>query len=188
MTVAAEPGLAEPRLIKVDSADFRSGKPVKVTFSGEGLAQVYAYVKGFEKTTQFIATNNGISVERHYVEAGKEAENSKFTGSLVVGDAVDVIVKVNPGTGSGNYLYVNENVPPGFVIESDFDYSYGRRNVVVTGSKIYFYAENYYGSETFRYRIRAVNAGNYLIPPARAELMYNDTQNGSSGAEVIKVE
>jgi uncharacterized protein YfaS (alpha-2-macroglobulin family) len=188
VTVAAEPGLAEPRLIKVDSADFRSGKPVKVTFSGEGLAQVYAYVKGFEKTTQFIATNNGISVERHYVEAGKEAENSKFTGSLVVGDAVDVIVKVNPGTGSGNYLYVNENVPPGFVIESDFDYSYGRRNVVVTGSKIYFYAENYYGSETFRYRIRAVNAGNYLIPPARAELMYNDTLNGSSGAEVIKVE
>jgi len=188
VAVPADQAFAGPQLVKASPSDFRSGKPIKVTFEGEGIAQVYAYVKGFEKTTEFIATDNGIKVERHYVEAGKEAENSKFTGSLVVGDAIDVIVKVNPGSGSGNYLYVNENVPPGFVIESDFDYSYGRRNVVVTGSKIYFYAENYYGSETFRYRIRAVNSGNYLIPPARAELMYRDTVNGSSGAEVIKVE
>ena len=187
VSVTADEALGEPRKISLDPSQF-SGKPIKVTFQGDGLAQVYAYAKGFEKTTQFNPTDNGITVERHYVEAGKDAENSNFTGSLIVGDAIDVIVKVNPGNQSGNYLFLNENIPPGFVIESDFDYSYGRRNVVVTGSKIYFYAENYYGSETFRYRIRAVNAGNYLIPPARAELMYRDTINGSSGAEVIKVE
>jgi alpha-2-macroglobulin len=180
--------LAEPKKILLDPAAFAKGRKISVKLKGKGLAQVYAYVKGFERTEDFHPIDNGISVERHYVEAGKEAENSKFTGSLIVGDAIDVVVKIEMKNQSGNYLFVSESVPPGFTIESDFDYSYGRRNVIVTKERIYFYAENYSGTESFRYRIRAVNPGNYLVPPARAELMYNDSVNGSSGAEVIKVE
>lgn len=188
--ISVKPGssLAEPKKIILDPSAFVKGKKISVKVNGKGLAQVYAYVKGFERTEDFKPVTNGITVERHYVEAGKEAENSKFNGSLIVGDAVDVIVKVDLKNQSGNYLFISESVPPGFVIESDFDYSYGRRNVIVLKDRIYFYAENYSGSESFRYRIRAVNPGNYLVPPARAELMYNDTVNGSSGAEVLKVE
>lgn len=180
--------LEGPQKILFDSALFRKDQPVKITLKGEGLAQVYAFVRGFEKTETFTPQVNGIAVERNYFEAGKDPEKSKFSGSLVVGDAVDVVVKVDMKDRSGNYLFVSESIPPGFTVESDFDYSYGRRNVIVTAEKIYFYAENYYREESFRYRLRAVNPGNYLVPPARAEVMYNDTINGSSRAEVLKVE
>lgn len=184
----ASGNLDAPQKILFDTNLFRKGQPVKISLKGEGLAQAYAFVRGFEKTQKFEPKENGIAVDRHYYEAGKDPEKSKFSGSVVVGDAIDVVVKVDMKDRSGNYLFVSESIPPGFTIESDFDYSYGRRNVIVSGEKIYFYAESYYGQESFRYRLRAVNPGNYLIPPARAEVMYNDTVNGSSSAEVIKVE
>jgi hypothetical protein len=39
------------------AAEFRAGKPIKVSIrAARGIAQVYAYVKGFEKTTEFVAT------------------------------------------------------------------------------------------------------------------------------------
>ena len=160
-------------------------RSLTVTYSGRGLAMVYLHAKIFEPTRTFEPRNNGIKITRSYRSEGGAAKT--FSGSLINGEALQVEIKVR-APGRGSYLMVTENIPPGFVVESDFDYSYGRRNVVITRERIYFYAESYHGQETFRYRLRAVNSGSYLAPPARAELMYNDTVNGSTSAEVLKID
>lgn len=159
-----------------------------VAFQGRGLAQAYLVARVFERTKQFVPIDRGLSVSRVYVPEGQDPARTKFSGTIDQGDGLDVIVTVKPHQNSGNYMLVSEPIPPGFVVESEFDYSYGRRHVVVTKSFVHFYVENYYGPSTLRYRLRSVNRGSFLVPPARAELMYDDRIHGSSAATVLKVE
>ena len=187
-------GQKEPLRFPVRLADLSGMKLTpdsllsSVRFQGRGLAQVYLTARLFERTKTFVPTNRGIAVERTYTPEGQDANKAKFTGRVLQGEGLDVLVRLRAGNRSGNYLLVTEAIPPGFVVESQFDYSYGRRNVVVTKDRIYFYVENYGGEETLRYRLRAVNQGSFLVPPATAELMYDDRVNGSSAATVINVE
>ena len=184
----------EPLRFVVKGAALGNGAPkaaalqALVSFKGRGLAQAYLTARLFERTKTFVPVARGIQVERTYTPEGQDAGKVKFKGTLLQGEALDVQVRVKPGPGRGDYLLVSETIPPGFLVESEFDYSYGRRNVVVTKDRIYFYVENYGGEETLRYRLRAVNPGSFLVPPATAELMYDDRVNGSSEAAVLNVE
>ncbi len=187
ITINRRSSVFKPTVVPIALSGFDPSNPrVRVTWSGTGLAQVYLRAKVFEKTKEFKPRDNGISVERKYVPEGADPNRVKFSGIVSQGDALDVIIRVKINSG-GNYLAVTEYIPAGFQLVSSFDYSSGRTNVVVKKDRIHFYVENYSGVETIRYRLRAVNPGHYLVQPAKAELMYRDTINGSSRAEVLKV-
>lgn len=166
----------------------RENASLSLSYQGLGLAQVFLHAKAFEATKDFKSVNNGIEVVREYQLLSKSGKKAAFSGKVKQGNALEVRIQVNPQDNSGHYLMATENIPPGFVVESDFDYSYGRKNVILTKEKIYFYMENYYGKSYFTYRLRAINRGSYLVAPTKAELMYRDTINGSSKAEVIRVD
>ncbi len=156
---------------------------IQVNAKGSGLAGIYFVAKVFEKTGEFKEYNRGIAVKRVF----SRTDQSPFNGKIASGETLDVTITLNSGNVKDNYLMVTEKIPPGFVLESDYDYSYGRSNVLIEKDRIYFYLENYSERPVFRYRLRAVNSGFFLVPGSRAEFMYNDEIYGVSKPEVIQV-
>lgn len=174
-----------PIRVEIPIKYFSKEKNLTVKTSGKGLTGIYFTARLFERTEKFKPQERGIRVIRSYSHTDKRS----FTGRINQGETLDVTVSVNVKTNQNNYLMVVENIPPGFVLESEYDDSYGRKNVVIEKDRIYFYLENYYHTiPVFRYRLRAVNKGIYLAPPARAEFMYFDEIYGTSASEIIYVD
>lgn len=155
---------------------FSSGSQLVVSQTGPG--QIYTTVtqKDFITDAHLPAQSHGLSLTRKYVNAQGEQY------SLAVGDNVLVHLTVSISTSEPPaYLVISDELPAGLVpINEQFKNSalgqtpdcssycreYTQNGILINVSRPSS------GSTTYTYRARVASAGQFLTPPAKAELMY----------------
>ncbi|MFC1711384.1 alpha-2-macroglobulin family protein [Patescibacteria group bacterium] len=173
-----------------------AGSELKVEQSGNGQLYSTLLVNQFRTDNKAKAYNQGLKVERKFVnEKGEEYH-------LGVGDVVNVNITLS-GLGADEYYGVIEDqLPAGMVpinpvfkneqantLANRYSYYYSAKEITQNGM-ILSASKIPSGSKTYSYKARVVNAGKFLTPPATAMLMYSPEIYGWSDAEevVIKTE
>jgi uncharacterized protein YfaS (alpha-2-macroglobulin family) len=188
------------KTLSLDGQDIvRNGSRVEVVQEGEGDLYVTLTQNMFRADREFPGENGGLTVERNY-------ENLREKDApLGVGDKVKVRVSVRGAKSSGDRLVVEDQLPAGMVpVNTAFK---NERFIRPTGdygrtfwwdSRVERYTQNgavltaYVKSERdiyeAEYVARVVNAGEYIAPPAYAELMYDPEVRGYSSSRTVVLE
>lgn len=170
------------------------GSNLTVRKSGEG--QIYSTLVINEWTADMNTQpkENGISIKREYLD--KDGNVYKKIG---VGDEITVRFTVPGLETSYNYGILSDELPSGLVPVNEsfkneqYDDNQQSNNwqnasvdIIRSGANFYLYQINP-GENVFTYRARAVNAGEFLVPPAKVSLMYSPEVWGRTGAQKITV-
>ncbi len=170
---------------------------VEVDKTGDGRLYSTVAIKEFHTDRSALAKEEGIKVERSYVnEKGEEY-------TIGVGDIVNVNIKLSNVAASGNYGVIQDELPAGLVpinesfkneqyaqsASSYYNSGYGvtDRDITQNGIILSLYKVNA-GSYTYTYRARVVNSGVFVVPPAIASLMYAPEVHGRSGVQTLTVD
>lgn len=167
----------------------------------EGAGDVYSTLsqESFSVDRMFPGTSDKLVVKREYRNL------RELNAPIAVGDRVQVILTVDMSGASFNdvdRLVIDDTLPSGLIPVND-----AFKNEQIAGkqtsrdfSSPYFFIDQYKrngavltaetsGMKTFRgtYTARAVNAGDYAVPPASAALMYTPEYNGYSPAGTLTI-
>ncbi len=163
------------------TSDHYMGDSVTITIDGSGTAYYYWRTDGLPSDLNIREYDNDIVVRRVYRdENGNAITGGRFEqGDLVI---VDVYLKA-PNEPLSNVAVV-EVLPSGFEIEnprlrSSQQMKWIGRNTYkpqytdIRDDRLILYGELAQGKdEHFYYAVRAVTAGEFILPPIRAEAMY----------------
>jgi uncharacterized protein YfaS (alpha-2-macroglobulin family) len=176
-----------------------AGKPIKITNTGDAPVQVVVSVSGAPLTPE-PAVSNGFKIERNYYTLdGKPADISKVRQN----DRFAVVLKITEPQPQFGHIMVSDYLPAGLEIDNPHLVSSGDSGTLdwiedgvdtvntefrddrftsaidrSTDSKSVF---------TVAYVVRAVSPGNYVLPQAYVEDMYNPSRYGRTGTGSVEV-
>lgn len=162
---------------------------VEVRTIGSGDAFITVTTEEFREAGDFSGESNGISVLREYLpEDGKK--------DIGIGDVIRVRLTVDNRSDVSDYLVIHDQLPAALVainrsfeniqgIERSIDEPYGIE--MENGSVTFSVSLAFKGERIYEYPARVVAAGDYFVPPARAEMMYKPYINGLSASERLAV-
>jgi alpha-2-macroglobulin len=158
-----------------------------------GLPMFYAITEsGFDIKLPTTALTQGIEIIRDYTD-----DKGAVIKNVTMGDEINVHVKIRAIDGAIDDVAIVDLLPGGFepvlkestaVTESDAEveqagddgcgcslYMTGWRpfNTDVREDRVIFYGQVNSTITEFTYKIKATNSGNFTVPPAYAESMYN---------------
>jgi uncharacterized protein YfaS (alpha-2-macroglobulin family) len=176
-----------------------SGKPVKITNTGDAPIQAVVSVGGSPVTPE-PATANGFKIERNYFTLdGKPADVSKVRQN----DRFAVVLKITEAKPEFGHIMVSDYLPAGFEIDNPHLVSSGD-----TGTLAWIEDGEEPENTEFRddrftaaidraaddksifmvaYVVRAVSPGKYVLPQAYVEDMYNPSRYGRTGTGSVEV-
>jgi uncharacterized protein YfaS (alpha-2-macroglobulin family) len=181
-------------------ADALSGKPLKITNTGEAPVQAVISVSGSPVTPE-PAASNGFKIERNYFTLdGKPADVSKVKQN----DRYAVVLKITEAKPEYGHIMVSDYLPAGLEIDNpklvssgdsgtldwiedgvepvDSEFRDDRFTAAVdrkADSKSVF---------TVAYVVRVVSPGKYVLPQAYVEDMYNPSRYGRTGTGGVEVQ
>jgi uncharacterized protein YfaS (alpha-2-macroglobulin family) len=176
-----------------------SGKPIKITNTGDAPVQAVVSVGGSPVTPEPAATN-GFKVERNYFTLdGKPVDVSKVKQN----DRFAVVIKVTEAKPEFGHIMVSDYLPAGFEIDNPHLVSSGDTGTldwIEDGEEPedtefrddrFTAAIDRAASDkavfTVAYVVRAVSPGKYVLPQAYVEDMYNPSRYGRSGTGSVEV-
>lgn len=174
--------------IEIPSAQIKPNSAITIKKSGTGRLYSNLTINEVLTTPQIPPLSKGINITRSY-------ENTKGSNhNIAVGDLVNVHLTISGLEDDTNYLIISDELPSGMIPINDifknqqfdrgeesalpvFDFSNIRQNYVddkeITENGINIYLTNVNsGNQSYTYQARVVNAGNFVVPPATASLMY----------------
>jgi uncharacterized protein YfaS (alpha-2-macroglobulin family) len=180
-------------------ADTLSGKPLKITNTGDAPVQAVISVSGSPVTPE-PAASNGFKIERNYFTLdGKPADISKVKQN----DRYAVVLKITEAKPEYGHIMVSDYLPAGLEIDNpklvssgdsgtldwiedgeepkDTEFRDDRFTAAVdraSDSKAVF---------TVAYVVRVVSPGKYVLPQAYVEDMYNPSRYGRTGTGTVEV-
>jgi len=176
-----------------------SGKPIKITNTGDAPIQAVVSVGGSPVTPEPAAAN-GFKIERNYFTLdGKPADVAKVRQN----DRFAVVLKITEAKPEFGHIMVSDYLPAGFEIDNPHLVSSGD-----TGTLSWIeYGEEPENTEfrddrftaaidraaddtsifTVAYVVRAVSPGRYVLPQAYVEDMYNPSRYGRTGTGSVEV-
>jgi alpha-2-macroglobulin len=176
-----------------------SGKPIKITNTGEAPVQAVVSVSGSPITPE-PAASNGFKIERSYFTLdGKPADVSKIKQN----DRFAVMLKITEAKPEFGHIMVSDYLPAGFEIDNPHLVSSGDTGTldwIEDGEEPEntefrddrFTAAIDRASDdnavfTVAYVVRAVSPGKYVLPQAYVEDMYNPSRYGRTGTGSVEV-
>jgi uncharacterized protein YfaS (alpha-2-macroglobulin family) len=184
----------------VDAAALKAGvNNIQIEKNGGGAVYATAVVSCSERSDSFLPVDSGFSVERvyHKVEAAATDDGMNLTtekaSSFKAGDLVMVEIYTSRKNGSGNYIMVEDPVPPGFsVVKMDGQYYSDRYAKEYSLKQVYddravFFIKGPAESSVIRYFLRAEIPGKYSTLPSSVSLMYYPDVSGSGSDDVLTV-
>jgi uncharacterized protein YfaS (alpha-2-macroglobulin family) len=176
-----------------------SGKPIKITSTGDALVQAVVSVGGSPITPE-PAIANGFKVERNYFTLdGKPVDVSKVKQN----DRFAVVLKVTEAKPEFGHIMVSDYLPAGFEIDNPHLVSSGDTGTldwIENGEEPentefrddrFTAAIDRAASDnavfTVAYVVRAVSPGKYVLPQAYVEDMYNPSRYGRTGTGSVEV-
>jgi uncharacterized protein YfaS (alpha-2-macroglobulin family) len=210
--VLASRGLAkETMMLDIDGAPIKTalyrsykaadmtGKPIKITNTGEAPVQAVVSVSGSPVTPE-PAASNGFKIERNYFTLdGKPADVSKARQN----DRFAVVLKITEAKPEYGHIMVSDYLPAGLEIDNPHLVSSGDTGTldwIEDGEEPEntefrddrFTAAIDRASDdnsvfTVAYVVRAVSPGKYVLPQAYVEDMYNPSRYGRTGTGSVEV-
>ena len=176
-----------------------SGKPVKITNTGNAPIQAVVSVGGSPVTPEPAATN-GFKIERNYFTLdGKPADVSKVKQN----DRFAVVLKITEAKPEFGHIMVSDYLPAGFEIDNPHLVSSGDTGTLAwiedgeEPQNTEFRDESFTAAVdraandksifTVAYVVRAVSPGKYVLPQAYVEDMYNPSRYGRTGTGSVEV-
>ncbi len=180
-------------------ADAMTGKPVKITNTGDAPVQAVVSVSGSPITPE-PAASNGFKIERNYFTLdGKAADVTKAKQN----DRFAVVLKITEAKPEYGHIMVADYLPAGLEIDNPHLVSSGDKNTldwIEDGEEpenTEFRDDRFTAAIdrksddkavfTVAYVVRAVSPGKYVLPQAYVEDMYNPSRYGRSGTGTIEV-
>jgi uncharacterized protein YfaS (alpha-2-macroglobulin family) len=186
--------MIEDIIIKADQIK-PNGSKITIAKSGEGQIYSTLIVDDFLTNRDSPPVSQGLEIRREYL-------SEKGWGySLTVGEVVTVRLVVSGLETEENYGVVEDQLPAGLVpINESFKneqsdqrvynyyYSYGisDREITQNGVVLSLYRLGP-GEHVYTYRARVISAGNFLVPPAIASLMYSPEVYARTQPRVLRV-
>ena len=176
-----------------------SGKPVKVTNTGDAPIQAVVSVGGSPTTPEPTATN-GFKIERNYFTLdGKPVDVSKVKQN----DRFAVVLKITEAKPEFGHIMVSDYLPAGFEIDNPHLVSSGDTSTLAWIEDGEEPADTEFRDDRFTaaidraandksiftvaYVVRAVSPGKYVLPQAYVEDMYNPSRYGRTGTGSVEV-
>ncbi|MGL4370067.1 MAG: alpha-2-macroglobulin family protein, partial [Spirochaetota bacterium] len=187
-------------VITVPAALLKSGaNEIKVEKNGGGSVYAAVMASCTDRSGQLSSLSNGFRIERSYYKVDAETTDDgidlslKEALSFKAGDLVMVALRISKRSGSGEYLMVEDAIPPGFsVVKQDGDYysnavakEYSQRQVY--DDRAAFFIRGPSSGAVVRYFLRADIPGSYKSLPAGVSLMYYPDVNGSTSDTHLEV-
>jgi uncharacterized protein YfaS (alpha-2-macroglobulin family) len=180
-------------------AEQMTGKPVKITNTGDAPVQAVVSVSGSPITPE-PAASNGFKIERNYFTLdGKPADVSKARQN----DRFAVVLKVTEAKPEFGHIMVSDYLPAGLEIDNPKLVSSGDSGTldwIEDGEEpenTEFRDDRFTAAIdraaddkavfTVAYVVRAVSPGKYVLPQAYVEDMYNPSRYGRSGTGNVEV-
>src|SRR5712672_2784138 len=180
-------------------AEQMTGKPVKITNTGDAPVQAVVSVSGSPVTPE-PAASNGFKIERNYFALdGKPADISKAKQN----DSFAVVLKITEAKPEFGHIMVSDYLPAGLEIDNPKLVSSGDSGTldwIEDGEEPEntefrddrFTAAIARASDdkavfTVAYVVRAVSPGKYVLPQAYIEDMYNPSRYGRTGTGSVEV-
>ena len=181
------------------AADAMTGKPVKITNTGDAPVQAVVSVSGSPITPE-PAASNGFKIERNYFTLdGKAADVTKAKQN----DRFAVVLKITEAKPEYGHIMVADYLPAGLEIDNPHLVSSGDKNTldwIEDGEEpenTEFRDDRFTAAIdrksddkavfTVAYVVRAVSPGKYVLPQAYVEDMYNPSRYGRSGTGTVEV-
>ena len=176
-----------------------SGKPIKITNTGDGSIQTVVSVGGSPVTPE-PATANGFKIERSYFTLdGKPVDVSKVKQN----DRFAVVLKITEAKPEFGHIMVSDYLPAGFEIDNPHLVSSGDTGTLAwiedgeEPENTEFRDDRFTAAIdraadnksifTVAYVVRAVSPGKYVLPQAYVEDMYNPSRYGRTGTGSVEV-
>jgi alpha-2-macroglobulin len=169
---------------------------VALRFSGDAsMPNFYGLTEtGFDLTAPATELKSGLEIVREYLDAaGKPVQSAKLGEELTVKlsmraldrDAVPSVAIVDLLPGGFEVVW---ETPVDVQATNQPDSRWRPQHVDMREDRVIVYAHLGRGIVEYRYRIKATNAGRFVVPPAYAESMYERTLQARSPPGRITVE
>ena len=167
--------LDESKIASIDLRDLRT--PVSVV--NEGKSRIYAAwtVSGIPSTTP---QNEDNGLKARIILKNSKGEDILKTGTTTRGERITGSLTLQPTSGSIQHVVVNAILPGGLEIENprlitgkeEENNQQGVRTEL-RDDRLILFIDQLEKPLTWNFTLRAVTAGNFQVPPAAAEAMYN---------------
>lgn len=176
---------ADGKKIKAENAVFPL--PVgtaEITFSDAGKSVFYTVSEsGFDRVTPATAVAHKIEIERLY----KNPDGTAVDGTIQAGDIIEAVITARAHGETFENVAIVDLLPGGFDLESDTNSSGEMEFIDRREDRIIAFGTVTPSGKTFRYRMRAVSQGTFIVPPPFAEAMYDPTVKARGVAGEITV-
>jgi uncharacterized protein YfaS (alpha-2-macroglobulin family) len=169
------------------------GHDIAIEVSGKGVMYYSWSVDGVPAVDKVDEKDSGLVVRRVFLtKEGKPADLSKIKqGDVLVAD-----ITIEP-KGEANNMVIEDLLPAGFEIENprlktseQLDWVKGdsvqTRHMDMRDDRLVIFTD-VKDTQHYRYVVRAVTVGDFILPAIRAELMYSPNINSTSGQGRVKV-
>ncbi len=181
------------------------GAPAAVRVKADkGAAYCIYSVRGVPLQEPQRPENTGLTVEREWQDAdGNALDPSKEPLKLKQGDRIVVTIKVTAGVPTPDVV-LSDLTPGGMEVEnprlesaakgddeeSDGESEGGASDIHLDlrEDRVLVFFDRVDGTVTYKYSMRAVNKGAFVVPPTAAEGMYNPERNDIAPSGVVIVE
>ncbi|MGL5743356.1 MAG: alpha-2-macroglobulin [Legionella sp.] len=164
--------------IDANTLKVRFNNPDKKTFFYQLMQS------GFDRVTPNTPLKHGLEIFREY----KDAKGNVVT-STPLGSEIEVHIQIRAmNTDYLSNIAIEDLLPGGFEVVSDslknntaMDYIDARED------RVNFFGDVTSSAKEIVYKIKAVNVGQYIVPPAYAEAMYDPTTKAHGASSAITV-
>lgn len=182
--------------VEITDARLAEGK-VTLNLSGQGKAYYFAEAQGVPLNSEELAYNRGVTVTREYLDKdGQRLDMDQIKqGSLVIGK-----ITVTGQRNNLNNLVVVDLLPAGLEIENPrlqsrgnidwlTDESYPIDYLDIRDDRLLLFTNISSANQpvTFYYALRAVTVGEFVLPPIKAECMYEPEISSISATGMLRI-
>jgi hypothetical protein len=199
LTLDVDGSPVKSALYRSYKAEAMTGKPIKITNTGDAPVQAVVSVTGSPVTPE-PAASNGFKIERNYFTLdGKPADPAKAKQN----DRFAVVLKITEAKPEYGHIMVADYLPAGFEIDNPRLVSSGDtgtldwiedgedpENTEFRDDRFTAAIERASDDKsvfTVAYVVRAVSPGKYVLPQAYVEDMYNPSRYGRTGTGGVEV-
>lgn len=163
-------------------------EPVTISSSGTGKMYIIASSEGLAREGLIQPFDNGIHIERKWLD---RHGNSIDTNSIHVGDLINVETSITAPAQTFDNIAIVDALPGGMEVENPRmatssntgdDQLNMPDHVEFLDDRVVLFCSANIQSQTFKYSLRVITAGEFSLPPIQASCMYEPSV-ASLGAE-----